>query len=187
MAEQTHESDDRQSDLFNPHRWFMRKAVALARKAAAADEVPVGAVIVHGEKLIAQAYNQVELLKDPTAHAEMIAITQAANALGDWRLNDTVLYVTKEPCPMCSGAIVLARIPVVVWGMSDPLRGGAISKFNILQSDTLNHRVECITGVLEEECKEVMQDFFRRRRAESQKNEIAERLEDSSPINDGQN
>jgi tRNA(adenine34) deaminase len=149
----------------DPHRWFMRKAIQQARKAAEAGEVPVGAVIVSEGKLIAQAYNQVELLKDPTAHAEMIAITQAASATGDWRLTNAVLYVTKEPCPMCAGAIVLARIPLVVWGMSDPMRGGAVSKFNIFQSDTLNHRVDCLTGVLEDECKAVMQDFFRRRRA----------------------
>jgi tRNA(adenine34) deaminase len=167
------------SDLFHPHRWFMRKALMLARKAAAADEVPVGAVIVQGDRLIAQAWNQVELLHDPTAHAEMIAITQAASALGDWRLNDTVLYVTKEPCPMCAGAIVLARIPVVVWGMSDPLRGGAISKFNILQSDTLNHRVDCITGVLEAECKDLMQDFFRAKREESRRRQQQQDIEDT--------
>jgi tRNA(adenine34) deaminase len=154
-------------DVFDPHRWHMRRAVTLARKAAAADEVPVGAVIVHNGHMIAQAWNQVELLKDPTAHAEMIAITQAASALGDWRLNDTVLYVTKEPCPMCAGAIVLARIPVVVWGMSDPERGGALSRFNILQNEALNHQVTCLTGVLEEECRSVMQEFFRRRRSEA--------------------
>lgn len=180
------ESTESKSDLFNPHRWFMRKALALARRAAAADEVPVGAVIVHGDRLIAQAWNQVEMLKDPTAHAEMIAITQAASALGDWRLSETVMYVTKEPCPMCAGAIVLARIPTIVWGMSDPLRGGAISRFNILQSDTLNHRVECITGVLEDECKEVMQEFFRRRRAEKERNDVARELDRKMPANPGE-
>lgn len=157
-------SEEKTSDLLDTHRWFMRKALRLAHKAAEADEVPVGAVIVKDGHLIAQAWNQVELLKDPTAHAEMIAITQATSAVGDWRLTDTVLYVTKEPCPMCAGAIVLARIPLVVWGMSDPLRGGAVSKFGIFQSDTLNHRVDVITGVLEDECKEVVQSFFRRRR-----------------------
>ena len=175
------------SDLFHPHRWHMRKAVQLARKAAAADEVPVGAVIVREGKIIAQAYNQVELLKDPTAHAEMIAITQAASAVGDWRLTECVLYVTKEPCPMCSGAIVLARIPTVVWGMSDPLRGGAISKFNILQSDTLNHRVECITGVLEDECKAVMQEFFRRRREEGQRAKVIDAIKTTQPPAEGLN
>jgi len=176
---------EQSGDIFNPHRWFMRKALTLARKAAAADEVPVGAVIVQGDRLIAQAWNQVELLKDPTAHAEMIAITQAANAIGDWRLTETVMYVTKEPCPMCAGAIVLARIPTVVWGMSDPLRGGAVSKFNILQSDTLNHRVDCITGILEEECKEVMQEFFKRRRQESQQEKVTRLIDAKMPHPDG--
>jgi len=181
------EHSEETSDLFHPHRWHMRKALQLARKAAAADEVPVGAVIVREGKIIAQAYNQVELLKDPTAHAEMIAITQAASAVGDWRLTECVLYVTKEPCPMCAGAIVLARIPTVVWGMSDPLRGGAISRFNILQSDTLNHRVECITGVLENECKKVIQEFFKRRREEGQRNKITDTLAMNQPPVDGLN
>lgn len=160
-------TDDTNSDLLDPHRWFMRKAIHQARLAAEAGEVPVGAVIVREGKVIAQAWNQVEMLKDPTAHAEMIAITQAASAVGDWRLTDATLYVTKEPCPMCAGAIVLARIPTVVWGMSDPLRGGAVSRFNIFKSDTLNHQVDCLTGVLEGDCKEIMQSFFRRRRAGS--------------------
>ena len=159
-------TETEKSDLLDPHRWFMRKALQQARRAADAGEVPVGAVIVSEGKLIAQAWNQVEMLKDPTAHAEMIAITQAASALGDWRLTQATLYVTKEPCPMCAGAIVLARIPLVVWGMSDPLRGGAISRFNIFKSEALNHQVDCLAGVLEGECKEIMQDFFRRRRAE---------------------
>ncbi len=143
---------------------FMRLALRLAVQAAEAGEVPVGAVIVHGSRVIGRAWNQVELLKDPTAHAEIIAITQAASALGDWRLLDTTLYVTKEPCPMCAGAIVNARIPRVVWGMSDPLRGGAVSQFQILHSDSLNHRAECVAGVLEDECTSVMKDFFRMRR-----------------------
>ncbi|HMO51403.1 MAG TPA: tRNA adenosine(34) deaminase TadA [Kiritimatiellia bacterium] len=152
------------SDLLHPHRWYMRKALRLAERAAASGEVPVGAVIVRDGHVIAQAYNQVELLKDATAHAEMIALTQAASAVGDWRLTNCVLYVTKEPCPMCAGAIVLSRISQVVWGLSDPLRGGAVSRFNILQSDTLNHRVDIITGVLEDECRSIIQDFFRSRR-----------------------
>lgn len=147
----------------------MRVALRQARKAAEHEEVPVGAAIFHNGRLIAQAHNQVEMLKDPTAHAEMIAITQAASALGDWRLEGCVLYVTKEPCPMCAGAIVLARLPIVVWGMTDPQRGGAISRFQILQSDSLNHRTAIYTGVMEEECRGVMQGFFkalRRRLAE---------------------
>lgn len=155
-----------QDELSARHERYMRLALKQAQEAARHDEVPVGAVILQGDRLLGQAWNQVEMLKDATAHAEMIAITQAAAALGDWRLNDTVLYVTKEPCPMCAGAIVLARIPLVVWGVSDPLRGGAVSKFNILQSDTLNHRAEIVTGVLEDECRELLQEFFKKHRAD---------------------
>ena len=139
----------------------MRVALRQARKAADAEEVPVGAAIFHDGHLIAQAHNQVEMLNDPTAHAEMIALTQAANAIGNWRLENCVMYVTKEPCPMCAGAIVLARMPVVVWGMTDPVRGGAISRFQILQSDALNHKTSFHTGVLEDECRAVMQEFFK--------------------------
>jgi len=145
---------------------YMRMALRKAKQAAEAGEVPVGAVIVHASLgVIGQASNQVELLKDPTAHAEILAITQAASAMGDWRLLDTTLYVTKEPCPMCAGAIVSARIPRVVWGLSDPMRGGAISHFKILQDDQLNHRADCVPGVLEEECTAIMRDFFKERRA----------------------
>ncbi len=143
----------------------MRMAIRQAQKAAEEKEVPVGAVIAHGGHLIAQAHNQVEMLKDPTAHAEVLAITQAATALGDWRLNNCVLYVTKEPCPMCAGAIVLARIPIVVWGMTDPRRGGAVSAFRIFQSDGLNHRVDHFAGFLEDECKAIVQDFFKELRS----------------------
>ena len=146
------------------HEARMRQALRQAEQAAAAGEVPVGAVIYSGGHLTGRAWNQTQLLKDPTAHAEMLAITQAAAAAGDWRLTDSILYVTKEPCPMCAGAIVLARIPLVVWGMSDPLRGGAVSRFRILQTPELNHRAEILAGVLEEECTRIVQDFFRRRR-----------------------
>ena len=142
----------------------MRMALREAHRAAEAGEVPVGAVIVQGTRLLGRAHNQVEMLKDPTAHAEILAITQAASALGDWRLEHTVLYVTKEPCPMCAGAIVLARIPLVVWGVTDPLRGGAASAFQILQSPSLNHRTEFRAGYLEAECRALLQGFFRERR-----------------------
>ena len=148
----------------SPHERFMRMALRQALAAADLEEVPVGAVIVRDGQLIAQAHNQVELLKDPTAHAEILAITQAAAALQEWRLTDTSLYVTKEPCPMCAGAIVLARIPRVVWGVADPARGGAVSLFPIFQNPRLNHRVEFEGGLLEEECRGLLQDFFRRRR-----------------------
>ena len=149
------------------HEMRMRMALRQARMAAEAGEVPVGAVIYNGGELAGQAWNQTQLLKDPTAHAEMLAITQAASAAGDWRLTDSILYVTKEPCPMCAGAIVLARIPLVVWGMSDPQRGGGVSCFNILQSDSLNHRSEVLKGVLEEECTAIFKDFFKKRRLEN--------------------
>jgi tRNA(adenine34) deaminase len=149
----------------------MRMALRQAEQALAEGEVPAGCVIVRavtgqqaGSRIVGQAHNQVELLKDPTAHAEMIAITQAAEAIGDWRLTDTVLYVTKEPCPMCAGAIVHARIPTVVFGVADPQRGGAVSVFNILDHPQLNHRCTIITGVLEDECRDLLQSFFRTRR-----------------------
>lgn len=144
---------------------FMRIALQQAARAAEAGEVPVGAVIVKDEQIIGKAYNETETLKDPTAHAEIIAITQAASAVGDWRLTECTLYVTKEPCAMCAGAIVLARIPRVVWGVDDPQRGGALSVFPILQHEKLNHQSECISGILEEECRELLQAFFKTRRS----------------------
>lgn len=144
----------------------MELALREASIAAENGEVPVGAIVVRNGTVIGRAHNQVELLKDPTAHAEMIAITQAAGAVGDWRLTDTALYVTKEPCAMCAGAIVLARIPMVVLGTPDPLRGGAVSVFNILDHPQLNHRPTLITGVREAACRELLQKFFRSRRAE---------------------
>lgn len=153
------------------HEARMRMALRQARRAAEEGEVPVGAVIFNSGELAGQAWNQTRTLKDPTAHAEILAITQAASAAGDWRLTDSILYVTKEPCPMCAGAIVLARIPLVVWGMSDPLRGGAVSRFQILRTAELNHRSEVLTGVLEEECAALIKEFFRKRRLENKKDE----------------
>ena len=151
-------------DTILTHEYFMQLAIAEAVRAGDAGEVPVGAVIRRGNGLIARAHNQVELLKDPTAHAEVLAITQAAEAVGDWRLEDTTLYVTKEPCAMCAGAAVLARIPRVVFGIPDPQRGGAVSVFNILSHPNLNHRCEIVSGILETPCKALLQDFFRARR-----------------------
>ena len=154
------------SALDEPDVRFMRMALRQAEQAEAQGEVPIGAVIVLNEtQVIGQACNSTELLKDPTAHAEILAITQAASAIGDWRLAHTTLYVTKEPCPMCAGAIVSARIPRVVWGMTDPQRGGAVSRFRILQDEQLNHRAVCVAGVLEEECRALVQRFFKARRA----------------------
>ena len=162
--------------MYSPefHAYFMRLALREAAKAAEAGEVPAGCVVVRNPassgtplaavKVIARAHNQTETLKDATAHAEMIALTQASAALGDWRLADAILYVTKEPCAMCAGAIVLARVPLVVWGLSDPKRGGH-SVFSILNHPGLNHRPEFLAGVLEPECRSLLQEFFRERRA----------------------
>ncbi len=159
------------------HEARMRLALRQARAAAAAGEVPVGAVIYNSGQLAGQAWNQTQTLKDPTAHAEILAITQAASAAGDWRLTDSILYVTKEPCPMCAGAIVLARIPLVVWGATDPLRGGAVSRFQILQTAELNHRPQIITGVLADECAALLKDFFRQRRLENKQENAADDAE----------
>ncbi|MDD5705874.1 MAG: nucleoside deaminase [Kiritimatiellae bacterium] len=158
------------------HEYFMRLALREADKAAAAGEVPTGCVVIARPddplrppataRVLGRAHNQTELLKDPTAHAEMLAITQAAAAVQDFRLTGTVLYVTKEPCAMCAGAIVLARIPTVVYGVSDPQRGGQ-SVFGILQHSGLIHRAEVVDGVLADECRTRLQQFFRARRQEA--------------------
>jgi len=153
---------------------YMRMALREAQQAADEGEVPCGAVIVLDGAVIGKAHNQTETLKDPTAHAEVLAITQATQAVGNWRLNGAVMYVTKEPCPMCAGALVLSRMKKVVWGMTDPIRGGATSKFNILNEADLNHAVETDAGLLEAECRHVMQDFFQslRERAKTEKKTI---------------
>jgi tRNA(adenine34) deaminase len=150
--------------------YFMREALRQAAKAYETDEVPVGAVIVREGKIIARAFNQVEQLKDATAHAEMLALTQAEDAVGDWRLTDCTLYVTKEPCPMCAGAIVHTRLARVVFGASDPKSGAAGSAMNLLQFPTLNHHCEITRGVREAECRALLQKFFAARRF-SQKTE----------------
>ena len=146
------------------HRAHMRAALRQARLAADEDEVPVGAAIYRDGHLIAQAHNQVEQLKDATAHAEMIALTQAAAAVGDWRLTDAVLYVTKEPCPMCAGAIVQARIPHLVYGAPDEKAGAAGTLFNVCQDDRLNHCLEITSGVLADESVAILRAFFQARR-----------------------
>jgi len=145
-------------------QFFMGEALRQARRAYEADEVPVGAVIVRDGQVIARAYNQVELLKDATAHAEMLVLTQAEAALGDWRLTDCTLYVTKEPCPMCAGAIVHTRLRRVVFGAPDPKGGAAGSALNLLNFPTLNHRCEITSGVCLEECRALLLDFFREQR-----------------------
>lgn len=139
---------------------FMGEALRQATRAYEAEEVPVGAIIVRQGRIIGRAYNQVELLKDATAHAEMLVLTQAQGAVGDWRLTDCTLYVTKEPCPMCAGAIVHTRLARVVFGVSDPKGGAAGSALNLLQFPTLNHRCEITSGVREAECRALLKEFF---------------------------
>ena len=143
---------------------FMREALRQAQKAYEASEVPVGAVVVRAGHVIARASNQVELLKDATAHAEMLALRQAEAAVGDWRLTDCDLYVTKEPCPMCAGALVHTRIRRLVFGCKDSSAGAAGSVMNLLQMQTLNHRCDVASGVLQEKCAAILQSFFRKRR-----------------------
>lgn len=150
-------------DLQSDH-YFMGEALRQAAKAYAAEEVPVGTVVVREGHIIARSFNQVELLKDATAHAEMLALTQAEEALGDWRLTDCTLYVTKEPCPMCAGAIVHVRLARVVFGASDSKAGAAGSALNLLQFPTLNHRCEITGGVREPECRALLQRFFAEQR-----------------------
>ena len=147
-----------------PHQFYMQMALKQAMQADAVDEVPIGAVIVHQGRVIGAAHNQRETLRDPTAHAEMLAITQAAEAMGDWRLIDCALYVTLEPCPMCAGAIVNARVPVVVFGASDPKAGAAGSLFQLLNDSRLNHQCEVVSGVLGQQSGELLTNFFRRQR-----------------------
>lgn len=149
--------------------YFMGEALRQAAKAYEKDEVPVGAVIVRNGKIIARAFNQVEVLNDATAHAEMLALTQAESAVGDWRLTDCTLYVTKEPCPMCAGAVVHTRLARVVFGAPDPKGGAAGGALNLLQFPTLNHRCEITPGVRLDECRELLRSFFAEQRA-TQKN-----------------
>ena len=145
-------------------RFWMRHALELAQKAAENGEVPVGAILVRGDVLIAEASNLREQRGNPIAHAEMLAIQAASQKIGNWRFTDTTLYVTLEPCPMCAGAIVLARIPKVVYGATDPKSGAAGTLYNILQDERLNHRVEVASGVLAEESSALLKSFFQQRR-----------------------
>ena len=142
-------------------------ALGLAREADSRDEVPVGAIVVYEGRVIARAYNQVEMLKDATAHAEMIALTQAAAGIGDWRVTGATLYVTKEPCPMCAGAMVNSRLSRLVYGCADPRAGAAGSALDLTAFPGLLHRVDVTGGVLEEECQALLQEFFRKRRRET--------------------
>ncbi len=144
--------------------YFMRLALREAERALEHDDVPVGAVVVHAGEVIGAGHNERELRADPSAHAEMLAIREAARALGSWRLLDTTLYVTLEPCAMCAGAIVLGRVPHLVYGTDDPKAGAAGSVLDILAEPRLNHRPEVIAGVLAEEAASLLRTFFRRRR-----------------------
>jgi tRNA(adenine34) deaminase len=157
--------DEKPIDLASDD-YFMGEALRFARMAYDTDEVPVGAVIVRDGKIIARAHNQVELLKDATAHAEILAITQAAHVVGDWRLEGCTLFVTKEPCPMCAGAITLSRVKRLVFGVRDDRAGGAGSVFPITSTPGMNHIVDVVAGVKETEARDLLRSFFRMRRAE---------------------
>lgn len=150
---------------------FMRLAIDQAYIAEEKGDVPIGCVIVHQGRVIAKGCNQRELLHDPTAHAEMIALTQAAEYIGNWRLEGCTIYVTLEPCPMCAGALVLGRLDRLVYGTDDPKTGAVRSLYNIVQDPRLNHRLDVSSGVLQEECQQQLQDFFRRRRNENSKSQ----------------
>lgn len=152
-----------------PHEHYMRQAYMQAQMAAELDEVPVGALIVRGTRIIGAAHNLCQQLRDPTAHAEMLAITQAAEAIGDWRLEDCTLYATLEPCPMCSGAILQARIPVVVYGAKDPKAGAVDSMFKLLGDFRLNHQCDVYSGVMDLECGQILTDFFKEKRKQGKK------------------
>ena len=143
---------------------YMQVAIEQARIAEENGDVPIGAVIVCENRIIGKAYNQREQLQDPTAHAEIIALTQAAAALENWLLNGCTMYVTLEPCPMCAGALVLSRMERLVYGCDDPKAGACKSLYNIVQDERLNHRLEVTSGVLAEQCSKLLQDFFQRRR-----------------------
>jgi tRNA(adenine34) deaminase len=146
---------------------YIVKAIDQAYIAEENGDVPIGCVIVYENRVIAKAYNQREQLNDPTAHAEIIALTQAAEFVGSWRLGGCTVYVTLEPCPMCAGALVLARIDRLVYGCDDPKAGACKSLYNIVQDDRLNHIVEVASGVLAEKCSGQLQEFFQRRRQEN--------------------
>jgi tRNA(adenine34) deaminase len=148
---------------------FMRAAIDEALAALEEDEVPVGAVVVQEGRIIGRGHNQRERLQDPTAHAEMIALTAAASHLQSWRLEECTMYVTLEPCTMCAGAMVLGRLARLVYGATDPKAGACASLYSIPQDSRLNHRVEMISGVLEKECADLLQDFFARQRAQGKK------------------
>lgn len=148
---------------------MIRQAIAEAEKALDAGDVPIGAVIVHEDRIIGRGHNQRELLQDPTAHAEIIALTAAAAELGTWRFTGCAIYVTLEPCPMCAGALVQARIDRLVYGADDPKAGACGSVYNIVDDDRLNHLVKVDRGVMADECAQLLKDFFAQQRAMGKK------------------
>ena len=148
-------------NLLQPHDRWMRVALQLARQAFEEGEVPIGAIVVHNNQIIGEGYNQRETLNDPTAHAEMIAITQAAQSLDSWRLLDCTIYVTLEPCPMCAGAIVLARIPTVIYGTTDPKGGACHTLYHITEDSRLNHPATLLRRVLQSESRACHQPLRR--------------------------
>lgn len=149
------------------NKHFMKLAIDQAHIAEENGDVPIGAVVVHKDTIIAKAYNQREQLQDPTAHAEIIALTQAAAAMENWHLNGCTMYVTLEPCCMCAGALVLARIDRLVYGCDDPKAGACKSLYNIVQDERLNHQLEITSGVLENQCSGLLQAFFEKKRTEN--------------------
>ena len=146
------------------HEKYIRMALEQAQHAVAQDEVPVGAVIVRNDQVIAAAHNAREQLRDPTAHAEMIAITQAGEACGTWHLTDCIMYVTLEPCLMCAGAILNARLPLLVYGASDPKAGAVNSLYQVLQDERLNHETQIVAGIMAQHCGDILTKFFREKR-----------------------
>ncbi|HWQ88887.1 MAG TPA: tRNA adenosine(34) deaminase TadA [Desulfitobacteriaceae bacterium] len=146
------------------HQDWMRLALQQARIAFAQGEVPIGAVVVHNDKAIALAHNEKEQRRDPTAHAEILVLQRAAQHMGSWRLSEATLYVTLEPCPMCAGALIQARLPKLVFGAADSKGGAVGSVMNVLDVNKWNHRVEVIAGILEEECAQILKEFFVRLR-----------------------
>ncbi len=154
--------------MMDIHTTWMRVALEQARKAFKKGEVPVGAVVVHDGDIIGKGHNLIESIQDPSAHAEMLAITTAANTLASWRLDNSTLYVTLEPCMMCAGAILLSRVSTVVFGAYDPRYGSCGSRLQILQNEKLDIQAEIIGGVLEDECSDLIKDFFRQIRQRSE-------------------
>lgn len=154
-------------NAWQQHMLFMRKAIEEAKQAAQESEVPVGAVVVHENRIIGRGHNQVERLNDPSAHAEMIALSSACSTLNSKFLNGATMYVTLEPCPMCAGALVWSRIDKLIIGSLDPKAGACGSVFNLASTDKLNHKIEIIHSILEEECSELLKRFFRNRRKDS--------------------